>query len=162
MQMVWIRLLAPKSPSFTFPEESLRMLAPGGTKQNELRVFQRGLTRTVNILRGVLSECGAVTKCMCQHFNWMNHRRGKVNFSSKCSVKVYLLAVFTPTPHWLNSTHPLLTLEKGLVGLRIQDIKYRSNPKHQSPPTSSFFSNFPTCSCVYTVPFRRSTCLIGG
>lgn len=40
MQMVWIRLLAPKSPSFTFPEESLRMLAPGGTKQNELRVIQ--------------------------------------------------------------------------------------------------------------------------
>lgn len=33
MQMVWIRLLAPKSPSFTFPEESLRMLAPGGRRQ---------------------------------------------------------------------------------------------------------------------------------
>lgn len=40
MQMVWIRLLAPKSPSFTFPDESLRMLAPGARKQNELRVIQ--------------------------------------------------------------------------------------------------------------------------
>lgn len=40
MQMVWIRLLAPKSPSFTFPEESLRMLAPGGSKQNELESIQ--------------------------------------------------------------------------------------------------------------------------
>lgn len=40
MQMVWIRLLAPKSPSFTFPEESLRMLAPGGSKGNELESIQ--------------------------------------------------------------------------------------------------------------------------
>lgn len=40
MQMVWIRLLAPKSPSFTFPEESLRMLAPGGSKRNELESIQ--------------------------------------------------------------------------------------------------------------------------
>lgn len=41
MQMVWIRLLAPKSPSFTFPDESLRMLAPGGTKNKKgLRVIQ--------------------------------------------------------------------------------------------------------------------------
>lgn len=41
MQMVWIRLLAPKSPSFTFPDESLRMLAPGGAKnRNGLGVIQ--------------------------------------------------------------------------------------------------------------------------
>lgn len=40
MQMVWMRLLAPKSPSFTFPEESLRMLAPGGTEQNKTRVIR--------------------------------------------------------------------------------------------------------------------------
>lgn len=33
MQMVWIRLLAPKSPSFTFPAESRKILAPGDEKQ---------------------------------------------------------------------------------------------------------------------------------
>lgn len=38
MQMVWSRLLAPKSPSFTLPAESRRMLAPertGGSDQGE-------------------------------------------------------------------------------------------------------------------------------
>jgi len=52
MQMVWMRLLAPKSPSFTFPAESLKILAPRGEKQNqkpqemkqqpELKWLQRG------------------------------------------------------------------------------------------------------------------------
>lgn len=39
MQMVWSRLLAPKSPSFTLPAESRRMLAPErteGSDQGEL------------------------------------------------------------------------------------------------------------------------------
>lgn len=53
MQMVWIRLLAPKSPSFTFPDESRRMFAPGGTKtKNELRVIQESPEDSSTSLKG--------------------------------------------------------------------------------------------------------------
>lgn len=60
MQMVWIRLLAPKSPSFTFPDESLRMLAPGGTKQNELIVIQKSPKDCQHPLRDTLTVWSSI------------------------------------------------------------------------------------------------------
>lgn len=87
--MVWIRLLAPKSPSFTFPDESLRIFAPGGA------------TKTLGLF-------GSLQR---------NIRRGYKDF--------------------------IQCISNSLIHV-------------DQTPAATYFSNFPTCGCVYSISSGHS------